>query len=67
MQIPFGGIEHEKYLIEALQDAGLRTTVKVIIGGAPVTHRFTDRIGADGYADNAGDAASLAKRLLAET
>jgi methanogenic corrinoid protein MtbC1 len=53
-------------IIEALVEAGLRTTVKVIIGGAPVTYHFADRIGSDGYADNAGDAASLAKRLLAE-
>jgi len=53
-------------IIEALNEANLRTTVKVIIGGAPVTHQFAEQIGADGYADNAGDAASLSKRLLAE-
>jgi methanogenic corrinoid protein MtbC1 len=53
-------------IIEALNEANLRTTVKVIIGGAPVTHQFAEQIGADGYADNAGDVVPLAKRLLAE-
>jgi len=50
--------------IGALQDAGLRTQVKVVIGGAPVTQPYADMIGADGYAADAGAAASLCKRLV---
>ena len=51
--------------IEALQEAGLRDQVKVMIGGAPVTQAFADQIGADGYASNAASAADLAKKLVA--
>jgi len=52
-------------LIETLVEIGLRDTVKVMIGGAPVSQKFSDQIGADGYAENAGEAVTLAKRLLA--
>jgi 5-methyltetrahydrofolate--homocysteine methyltransferase len=52
-------------VIEALKAAGMREQVKVIIGGAPVTQRFADEIGADGYSDNANGAVSLARRLVA--
>jgi 5-methyltetrahydrofolate--homocysteine methyltransferase len=52
-----------KETIEALRDAGLRDSVKVIVGGAPVTQRFADDIQADGYAMDAGTAIELAKRL----
>ena len=51
------------HTIKALEEAGLRDRVKVIIGGAPVTQSFADQIGADGYAPNAAAAADLAKRL----
>jgi 5-methyltetrahydrofolate--homocysteine methyltransferase len=51
--------------IEALQAAGLRDQVKVIVGGAPVNQRFADEIGADGYAPDASQAVSLTRRLLA--
>lgn len=51
--------------IKALDEAGVRDQVKVIIGGAPVTQSFADQIGADGYASNAASAADLAKKLLA--
>ncbi len=51
--------------IEALQQAGIRDKVKVLIGGAPVTQQFAERIGADGYADNASSAVALARRLTA--
>ncbi|MDF1499878.1 MAG: corrinoid protein [Anaerolineales bacterium] len=51
--------------IKALDEAGVRDRVKVIIGGAPVTQSFADQIGADGYASNAASAADLAKKLLA--
>jgi 5-methyltetrahydrofolate--homocysteine methyltransferase len=51
--------------IKALEEAGLRDQVKVIIGGAPVTQAFADQIGADGYASNAASAADLAKQFIA--
>jgi 5-methyltetrahydrofolate--homocysteine methyltransferase len=50
--------------IKALEEAGLRDRVKVIIGGAPVTQTVADQIGADGYASNAASAADLAKELV---
>lgn len=50
--------------IQALTEAGLRDQVKVMIGGAPVTQEFADKIGADGYAPNAAAAADLAKNLV---
>jgi 5-methyltetrahydrofolate--homocysteine methyltransferase len=51
--------------IKALEEAGLRDRVKVMVGGAPVTQAFADQIGADGYASNAASAADLAKQLVA--
>lgn len=54
-----------KDTIEALKEAGLRDQVKIIIGGAPVTRDFAEKIGADGYAPDAGSAADLCKKLLA--
>ncbi len=53
-----------KNIIDRLSQAGVRSQVKVIIGGAPVTQDFADEIGADGYSDNAGAAVTLARRLL---
>jgi 5-methyltetrahydrofolate--homocysteine methyltransferase len=53
-----------KTTLEALQGAGLRESVKVMIGGAPVTESFAQSIGADGYADNAASAVDLARRLI---
>lgn len=53
-----------KDTIQALQTAGLRDQVKVIVGGAPVTQSFADEIGADGYAADASQAVTLTKRLL---
>ena len=50
--------------IEALQKAGLRDKVKVMIGGAPVTERYAQKIKADSYASDAGSAVSKAKKLL---
>jgi len=49
--------------IEALEEAGLRDKVKVMIGGAPVNQKFADQIGADGYSTNAPLAVELAKKL----
>lgn len=50
--------------IKALQEAGLRDRVKIMIGGAPVTQNFADQIGADGYASNAASAVDLAKQFV---
>jgi 5-methyltetrahydrofolate--homocysteine methyltransferase len=54
-----------KATIDALAAAGVRDKVKVMVGGAPVTQRFDDEIGADGYTDNAASAVALARRLCA--
>ena len=53
----------QKKLIEALEEAGLRDQVKVMVGGAPVTESFASEIGADGYAEDAISAVDLAFRL----
>ena len=53
-----------KEVIEALEKAGIRDQVKVMVGGAPVTQGFADEIGADGYSDNANSAVTVAKELL---
>ena len=50
--------------IKAVQEAGIRDQVKVMIGGAPVTQAYADKIGANGYAADASRAASLAKTLV---
>jgi 5-methyltetrahydrofolate--homocysteine methyltransferase len=50
--------------IDALKAAGLRDSVKVIVGGAPVTEAYAKQIGADGYSPDASAAARLAKALL---
>ena len=50
--------------IRAIEAAGVRDRVKVIIGGAPVTAVYAKQIGADGFAPDASQAASLAKALL---
>jgi 5-methyltetrahydrofolate--homocysteine methyltransferase len=52
-------------VLEALEDAGVRNSAKVILGGAPLTQAFAEKVGADGYAQDASQAATLAKRLLA--
>lgn len=53
--------------MDALATAGLRGKVKVIIGGAPVTEEYARKIGADGYARDAGSAVELAKKLVAQS
>jgi 5-methyltetrahydrofolate--homocysteine methyltransferase len=55
-----------KLTIDALENAGLRAQVKVLIGGAPVTQQYAREIGADGYSENASGAVGLARRLLVE-
>ncbi len=54
----------QQRIIEALREAGLRDQVKVMVGGAPVSQTWADRIGADGYAENAMTAVALAFRLI---
>lgn len=55
-----------KTTIEALKAAGLRTKVRVLVGGAPVTSQYAIEIGADGYSENASGAVGLVRNLLAE-
>ena len=50
--------------IEALKTAGVRDQVKVLIGGAPITDAYAEKIGADGYAPDASRAVKLAKALV---
>jgi 5-methyltetrahydrofolate--homocysteine methyltransferase len=54
-----------KTIIDAINAAGLRSKVKVMIGGAPVTDKYASDIGADGYSSNANGAVALARKLLA--
>ena len=54
-----------KTTIEALTAAGLRGQAKIMVGGAPVTQRYADEIGADGYGENAAVAVALARKLCA--
>ena len=54
-----------KTTLDALQEAGVRDKVRVMVGGAPVTQAYADEIGADGYAADASRAATLAKQLVA--
>jgi 5-methyltetrahydrofolate--homocysteine methyltransferase len=53
-----------KGVIDTLVESGLRDSVKVMVGGAPVTQQFAEKIGADGYADNASEGVEKAKALL---
>lgn len=53
-----------KATIQALETAGLRNKVKVLVGGAPVTERFAREVGADGYAPDAASAVDLAKSFV---
>jgi 5-methyltetrahydrofolate--homocysteine methyltransferase len=53
-----------KTTLEALDAAGLRPEVKVMVGGAPVTQRYADSIGADGYGDTATAAVDVARQLM---
>lgn len=54
----------QKDLEETLKEAGLRDKYKTIVGGAPVTKRWADRIGADAYANDAVDGVRIAKELM---
>jgi 5-methyltetrahydrofolate--homocysteine methyltransferase len=51
--------------IKALEKAGVRNQVKILVGGAPLTQDYADKIGADGYSPDASRAANLAKVFAA--
>jgi 5-methyltetrahydrofolate--homocysteine methyltransferase len=53
-----------KATVTALEQAGLKGKIKVMIGGAPVTEGYAIQIGADGYAEDASKAVALAKQLI---
>lgn len=53
-----------KDVIQSLNEAGIRDSVKVMIGGAPVTQNYADEIGADGYSPDAASAVDKAKELI---
>jgi 5-methyltetrahydrofolate--homocysteine methyltransferase len=55
-----------KTTITALESAGLRGKIKVLVGGAPVTQRYAEQIGADGFGENANSAVALARKMVAE-
>src|ERR1700758_324233 len=57
-------MRNQKSVVEALEKEGLRSTVKVVVGGAPVTRRWAEEIGADGYAKDAMSAVALAQELM---
>ncbi len=57
-------MNYMKSVIEALQEAGLRDKVKVMVGGAPINEAFAVQIGADGYSSNANGAVTLAKKII---
>ena len=57
-------MENIKNSIQYFNDKGVRGTFKVIVGGAPITQKYADEIGADGFAPDASQAASVAKRLM---
>jgi len=57
-------MRNQKSVVEALEKEGLRSQVKVMVGGAPVTRRWADEIGADGYAKDAMSAVTLAQQLM---
>jgi len=52
-----------KTTVEALKLAGVRDRVKILIGGAPVTQKYADEIGADGFSESAAGAVAIAKQV----
>jgi dimethylamine corrinoid protein len=57
-------LQGQREVIELLKEEGLRSRVKVMVGGAPATQAWADKIGADCYAENASEAVAKAKELL---
>jgi corrinoid protein of di/trimethylamine methyltransferase len=58
-------MSEQQKIIETFKEAGLRDQVKIMIGGAPVTKSWAEKVGADGFAKDAISAVALAKRLVA--
>jgi dimethylamine corrinoid protein len=58
-------LQGQRDVIELLKEEGLRDKIKVMVGGAPATQAWADKIGADCYAENASEAVAKAKELLA--
>jgi methylmalonyl-CoA mutase cobalamin-binding domain/chain len=56
-------VPYQEVVIKALEREGLRDDVKVMVGGAPVTPEWAEKIGADGYANNAPEAVEIARKL----
>lgn len=54
-----------KKTVESIEESGLRTGLKIIVGGAPVSQAYADIIGADAYAPDAGSASKMAKAMCA--
>ncbi|WP_425446521.1 corrinoid protein [Dethiothermospora halolimnae] len=61
MTTTMGGMDK---VIKLLKESGIREDVKVIIGGGPISKKYADMIGADGYSSNAVEAVKLVKNLL---
>lgn len=57
-------MSYMQLVIQALDEAGMRNRVKVMVGGAPITEQFARQIGADGYSSNANGAVVKAKELI---
>ena len=57
-------MEQQKNVIEMIREAGKRDEVKIMVGGAPVSRQWSEKIGADGYSDNAIDAVKMAGILI---
>ena len=57
-------VPYQETVIKRLVQEGLRDDVKVMVGGAPVTPEWADKIGADGYANNAPEAVEIARKLV---
>jgi len=58
-------MQEQKSILEKLEENGMKDQIKVIVGGAPVSSRWAENIGADGYSDSAMEAVKLVNRLLA--
>lgn len=56
--------QNMRKVIELLEEDGLRSQVKIIVGGAPISKAFADKIGADGYSENAVEAVKLVNKLV---
>ena len=56
-------VPYQETVIKRLEAAGMRDKIKIMVGGAPVTPEWAEKIGADGYANNAPEAVEIAKKL----